>query len=91
MREEAKSSEAIHLASAQDFYKRRLFDASFVSTELAKNPEENGAYLRKALAMKAKNPKEPKIPVMQALATLYDRGLSGNYMSNFDPVLNKHT
>ena len=81
IRAEAKSSEAIHLAASQDFFNRGLFYAAFVSKSLAAKPEEIGPFLKQALKRKDLDEK-PTIPVMRALGTIYDRGLSGNYNTN---------
>lgn len=75
VRDWAVSSEAIHLASAQEFSKAGYWDAFHVSKQLSENPEKYGPYLRDALK-RMNSEKEPKVPVMKSLSLYYFRKLS---------------
>ena len=79
IREEAVSTEAIHLASAIEFGKAGHIDAEFIVKRLAEDPERFGPYLRDALK-RIDEEFQPKMPVEKALSTYYYKNLSGWYL-----------
>ena len=88
MREEAISTAAIHLASAQEFRKSGHSAAYYVSKMLAEDPGRFGPYLQEALEH-IDDKKEPKVEVERSLATLLHKNIAGkqNNPSNFQQFI----
>ena len=78
MKEEAISTAAIHLASAQEFRKSGHSAAYYVSKMLAEDPGRLGPYLQEALEH-IDDKKEPKVEVERSLATLLHKNIAGWY------------
>ena len=76
MKEEAISTAAIHLASAQEFRKSGHSAAYYVSKMLAEDPGRFGPYLQEALEH-IDDKKEPKVEVERSLATLLHKNIAG--------------
>ena len=76
MKEEAISTAAIHLASAQEFRKSGHTAAYYVSKMLAEDPGRFGPYLQEALEH-IDDKKEPKVEVERSLATLLHKNIAG--------------
>ena len=78
VKEEAISTAAIHLASAQEFRKSGHSAAYYVSKMLAEDPGRFGPYLQEALEH-IDDKKEPKVEVERSLATLLHKNIAGWY------------
>ena len=81
VREEAISTAAIHLASAQEFRKSGHSAAYYVSKMLAEDPGCFGPYLQEAIEH-IDDKKQPKVEVERCLSTLLHKNIAGWYQNN---------